>query len=86
MSISYSKPKSVGKVMIPKGDKLSNIVLDTLKTCSDLVGSTLGPGGMSVVIERQEVGLPPTVTKDGVTVFKSLGFEDSASHRSLLLQ
>jgi len=51
-----------------------------MKTCSDIVGATLGPGGMPVLIERQEVGLPPMITKDGVTVFRNLGFVDSTSH------
>lgn len=63
--------------MTPRGQNLQSLIQSTLKTCSDLVGATLGPGGMSVVIERQESGLPPIVTKDGVTVFKSLGFTDA---------
>lgn len=62
--------------MTRRGHDLQNIINDTLETCADLVGATLGPGGMSVVIERQETGLPPIVTKDGVTVYKSLGFQD----------
>lgn len=76
MSTSHHKIKSVAKVMLPRSAKLQTVVESTLATCADLVGATLGPGGMSVVIERQETGLPPVVTKDGVTVFKSLGFED----------
>lgn len=76
MSISHQKVKSVAKVVIPRGERLQRLIESTLKTCSDIVGSTLGPGGMSVVIERQETGLAPIVTKDGVTVFKSLGFTD----------
>lgn len=74
MSISHQKVKSVAKVMVPRGPQLQELIEATLKACSDLVGSTLGPGGMSVVIERQETGLAPVVTKDGVTVYKSLGF------------
>lgn len=66
--------------MVRKGPELQRLVLETLKTCSDLVGATLGPGGQSVVIEHQEVGLPPTITKDGVTVFRALGFENAAAH------
>lgn len=62
--------------MTVRGPKLQDLVNSTLATCADLVGATLGPGGMSVIIERQEPGLPPVVTKDGVTVFKSLGFSD----------
>lgn len=33
-----------------------------------------------MLIERFEHGLPSLVTKDGVTVFRSLGFEDAAAH------
>jgi chaperonin GroEL len=51
-----------------------------MKTISDIVGATLGPGGMPVLIERGEHDLPASVTKDGVSVFRSLGFEDSAAH------
>jgi chaperonin GroEL len=76
MSISHQKVKSVAKVMLPRGQNLQDVILKTVKTASDLVGATLGPGGMSVVIERQETGLPPVVTKDGVTVYKALGFQD----------
>lgn len=61
---------------MPRGKALQDVILKTVKTASDLVGATLGPGGMSVVIERQETGLPPIVTKDGVTVYKALGFQD----------
>lgn len=66
--------------MTRKGPELQKLVLETLKTCSDLVGATLGPGGQSVVIEHQEVGLPPTITKDGVTVFRALGFDNASAH------
>jgi chaperonin GroEL len=76
--LSHSKVKSVGKVMTSRGTRLDNLIQTTLKTCSDIVGSTLGPGGMSVVLERQESGLPPITTKDGVTVFKALGFQDAS--------
>lgn len=76
MSISHHKVKSVAKHMTVRGPKLQDLVNSTLSTCANLVGATLGPGGMSVIIERQEPGLPPIVTKDGVTVFKALGFSD----------
>ncbi len=52
------------------------VVLDTLRTVSQVVGVTLGPGGRSVLLERQEQGLPPFLTKDGVTVYRNLGFDD----------
>jgi chaperonin GroEL len=80
VSIEYTKVKSASKLVIPKGPKLSKIVLNTLKTISEIVGATLGPGGSHVLIERYEHDMPPMVTKDGVTVFRSLGFTDAASH------
>lgn len=78
--MEYAKIKSVAKQVTVKGPKLQKLVLNTMKTISDVVGATLGPGGQPVLIERSEHDLPATVTKDGVTVFRALGFEDSAAH------
>lgn len=78
--MEYKKVKSAAKRIEVKGPQLKKIVLNTMKTISDIVGSTLGPGGQPVLIERYEFGLPAMVTKDGVTVFRSLGFEDPAAH------
>lgn len=78
--MQYQKVKSVAKQVMPKGAALSKRVLSTMKTISDIVGGTLGPGGQPVLIERYEHDLPPMVTKDGVTVFRSLGFQDAAQH------
>lgn len=76
--MQYAKVKSVSKEILGRGPALRSVILKTMKACSDVVGSTLGPGGMSVVIERQEERLPPMITKDGVTVFRNLGFDNSA--------
>jgi chaperonin GroEL len=76
--MQYAKVKSVSKEILGRGPALRDLILKTMKACSDVVGSTLGPGGMSVVIERQEERLPPMITKDGVTVFRNLGFNDPA--------
>jgi chaperonin GroEL len=78
--MEYQKAKSVAKRIEIKGPKLRALVLQTWKTISDIVGATLGPGGQPVLIERYEHGMPPMVTKDGVTVFRSLGFEDAGAH------
>lgn len=78
--MQYSKVKSVAKQVTTKGPRLENTILSTMKTISDIVGGTLGPGGKPVLIERQEFNLPAMVTKDGVTVFRALGFEDSTAH------
>jgi chaperonin GroEL len=78
--VEYAKVKSVAKQVLPKGEKLTRLILNTTKTIADVVGATLGPGGAPIIIERAEHDLPPMVTKDGVTVFKSLGFTDAAAH------
>lgn len=80
MSTSYQKVKSVAKGVYPKSSRLEAKILETMKTISEIVGRTLGPGGNPVLIERQEYGMPNLVTKDGVTVFRSLGFQDPVAH------
>ena len=74
------KTKSAAKVVLPRGPELEEKILHTMKTISTVVGGTLGPGGHPVLIERQEHGLPPIITKDGVTVFRALGFQDPIGH------
>lgn len=78
--MEYSKVKSVSKKIQTKGPSLEKTILSTMKIISDIVGGTLGPGGRQVLIERQEYALPPMVTKDGVTVYRALGFDDPAAH------
>lgn len=77
---SYKKTKSAAKVLINDPKILMKKTLDTMKIISDIVGSTLGPSGRPVLIERQEYGLPNILTKDGVTVYRSLGFQDPVAH------
>lgn len=79
-SISFRKVQSVAKDVKTKGEPLSKLILETMGIISDIVGSTLGPGGRPVLIERQETGMPNMVTKDGVTVYRSLGFRDATRH------
>lgn len=78
--MQYAKVQSVSKEVAVKGTELSTKVLDTMKRISAIVGATLGPGGSQVLLERQEIGMPPALTKDGVTVFRSLGFKDPIAH------
>lgn len=70
--------KSKAKAIIADKDKLKEIVSDTLHNMATIVGATLGPGGRPVLIERD--GLPPLVTKDGVTVAKSLGLDKAEAN------
>ena len=53
------------------------MVLETMKKISDAVGATLGPGGRQLLLERYEHDMAPMITKDGVTVFRNLGFQDA---------
>ena len=78
--MEYLKAKSASKVVLPRGPALEKKILETMKTISNIVGGTLGPGGHPVLIERAEYGLPPIITKDGVTVFRALGFQDPVAH------
>lgn len=75
MGVEYQKVKSAPKAVRVRGPELEKMVLQTMRTISSIVGDTLGPGGRPVLIERFEHDLPPMVTKDGVTVFRALGFE-----------
>ena len=65
--------KSKAKDIIADKNKLNEIVASSIKDMATIVGSTLGPGGRAVLIERD--GQPPLATKDGVTVAKSLGVD-----------
>ena len=78
--MEYQKVKSVSKQIQTRGASLEKTILNTMKIIADIVGGTLGPGGQQVLIERYEHNLAPMVTKDGVTVFRSLGFDNSAAH------
>lgn len=77
------KAHSAYKKVVTRSPELSSMILDTMATISRIVGGTLGPGGHPVLIERAEPDLPPIITKDGVTVYRSLGFEDSVSQNIL---
>lgn len=81
--ISYMetrKVKSVAKQVSVNDAALTKVVLNTMEKISRIVGSTLGPHGRHVLIERYDYDMPPFVTKDGVTVFRSLGFADAREH------
>lgn len=78
--MSYRKAKSAPKIFEIDQDKLREKVLYTMHRISEAVGRTLGPGGRNILIESDFPGIPNTNTKDGVTVFKSLGARDPYEH------
>jgi chaperonin GroEL len=70
--------KSRAKNIISDKQQLKGVVHDAIGRMSAVVGRTLGPGGRPVIIERD--GLSPLVTKDGVTVARSLGVDKSEAN------
>ena len=72
----YEKTKA--KSIISDKNKIKEVVAGTLNQMAEIVGSTLGPGGRVVLIERD--GLSPLVTKDGVTVARSLGVDNAEAN------
>jgi chaperonin GroEL len=73
--------KSKAKDIIADKERINQIVASSIKDMAAVVGSTLGPGGCAVLIERD--GQPPLATKDGVTVARSLGV-DKAEHNIIV--
>lgn len=72
----YSKTKA--KQIVSDKTKIRTLVLKTIGEMAEIVGSTLGPGGSPVLIERD--GLAPLITKDGVTVARHVGVADAAAN------
>lgn len=70
--------KSKAKTIVADKVKIKELVNSSLHTMADIVGATLGPGGRGVILERE--GLAPLVTKDGVTVAKSLGVANAEAN------
>jgi len=78
--MAHRKAKSAPKIFLTDQKKLKNLVLDSMSEVSAMVGRTLGPGGRNILIESDYPGIPNKNTKDGVTVFKSLGAIDAYKH------
>jgi chaperonin GroEL len=78
--MSHRKAKSAPKIFLTDQKKLKKLVLDSMGEAAIMVGRTLGPGGRNILIESDYPGIPNKNTKDGVTVFKSLGAIDAYKH------
>lgn len=78
--MSHRKAKSAPKIFEIRQDVLKNKVLSTMHRVAEAVGRTMGPGGRNILIESDYPGIPNKNTKDGVTVFKSLGAMDAYEH------
>lgn len=78
--MSHRKAKSAPKMFETNQGKLRKLVLTTMLRVCEAVGSSLGPGGKVTCIESDYPGIPNTLTKDGVTIFKSLGDKNAYAH------
>lgn len=70
--------RSKAKKIIVKKEVVKELVHSTINDMATIVGATLGPGGKPVLIERDT--LSPLITKDGVTVAKSLGVDNAEAN------
>jgi chaperonin GroEL len=78
--MSHRKAKTAPKIYLTDQKKLKSLVLETMGEVADAVGRTMGPGGRNILIESDYPGIPSKNTKDGVTVFKSLGAVNAYKH------
>jgi chaperonin GroEL len=70
--------KVKAKQIIADKTQIRTLVLKTIDDMAKIVGSTMGPGGSPVLIERDNASV--LATKDGVTVAKNLGMADAAAN------
>lgn len=78
--MTVRKVKSASKKFISDKSKIEEIVVRVMDKITDIVGSSLGPGGRPSIIESDVPGLPNRCTKDGVTIFRALGAYDPFEH------
>lgn len=63
-----------GKI-IERGSKTQAKIIEGVKKASEAIATTLGPSGKAVAID-DGFGAPPTITRDGAQVAKSIVFSD----------
>ena len=78
--MSVKKVKTPAKIFNSDLDQLEAMVVKAIDKIDRIVGSSLGPGGRNVIIESELPGIPNKNTKDGVTIFRSLGSNDAFEH------
>jgi chaperonin GroEL len=78
--MSVKKVKSPAKIFNSDLAQLEAMVVKAIDKIDRIVGSSLGPGGRNVIIESELPGIPNKNTKDGVTIFRSLGSNDAFEH------
>lgn len=78
--MTVKKVKTPAKMFTSDLGSLEGTIVKTLDKISGIVGSSLGPGGRNVIIESDLPGIPNKNTKDGVSIFRSLGSDHPYEH------
>jgi chaperonin GroEL len=78
--MTVKKVKTPAKMYCSNPEQLQRITSITMDEISSIVGSSYGPGGKTTLIESDYPGIPNKNTKDGVTIFRSLGSSDPYKH------
>jgi chaperonin GroEL len=78
--MAYGKQKTAAKTYISEPQILKDIVLRTMEKVSNIVGSSLGTGGKLTLLESDLPNIPNRLSKDGVSIFKSLGAANPYEH------
>lgn len=78
--MSTRKVKTPAKIYTSNLTELEEIILEAIDEIDALVGRSLGPGGRNVTIESDLPGIPNKNTKDGVTIFRSMGAQNPYKH------
>ena len=78
--MSVRKVKSPSKMFTSDLKHLENTIVKTIDKISNIVGASLGPGGRNIIIESDLAGIPNKNTKDGVSIFRSLGSNHPYEH------
>lgn len=78
--MSHRKAKTTPKMFLSDRDVIRSKVLNITGKIADIVGGTLGPGGRTVLIESDLIGVQNRVSKDGCNVYNNLGSIDSIDH------
>lgn len=78
--MTHRKAKTAPKIFESNPSNLKDKLLSALGKAATIVGSSMGPGGKVTLIESDYPGIPNKITKDGVTILKSLGAIDPYEH------
>lgn len=75
-----AKIKTQSKIFISDPVRLKKMIIETVDEIAHIVGSSLGPSGKIALLESDLPGIPNVVTKDGVSIFRAIGYSNPYKH------